>query len=415
MSRDIEVLIVTPECPYPPDDGHKLRNYHLFRNFNKGFQFDLLTNGNEEILNNHEIIKGLGQCFRSVTMVPISELRTLNMNSRYDKIKNIFSPHELSLDSPFYSENMCKAVTSKLSVNKYDLVCYCGFSTYLYNRLPVDKTPCVVDIVDSMALYLKNDLKMQRNIKNKLRGYINYVWARNYERKHFSRAQNIIMISPADAEHVNMNCPKSKVWVVSNGVDTKYFECRSNQSRSENALLFTGVMSYRPNNESMIYFINEILPILRNQLKNVSLTIAGRDPMPELQKLAENVEGIKITGYVKDIRPYFDQSSVYIAPVISGAGLKNKILEAWAMSMPVVATPLSCEGIDAKDDHNVILAKTSKEFADNIVKLLSDAVLRDKLANNGRITVENTYSWHSKAVALEKIFREVLRSNKYEG
>lgn len=410
MSRDIQVLIVTPECPYPPDDGHKLRNYHLFRNISKGFQFDLLTSGKEEILRNHEIMKGLGQCFRSITIVPINKLRALNLNTRYDKIKNILSPHELSLDSPFYSEDMCKAVTSKLSIKKYDLVCYCGFSTYLYNKMPEDKTPCVVDIVDSMSLYLKNDLRMQRNIKNKLRGYINYIWARNYERKHFSRAQNIIMISPADAEHIIKNCPKSKVWVVSNGVDTNYYECTSNQSRSDNAMLFTGVMSYRPNNESMLYFINEILPIVKNQLKNVSLTIAGRDPMPELQKLAEDVEGIHITGYVKDIRTYFERSTVYIAPVISGAGLKNKILEAWAMSMPVVATPLSCEGIDAKAGQNVLLAKTPKEFADNILKLFSDPILRDRLARNGRMTVENTYSWNSKAVALERIFREVLDS-----
>jgi glycosyltransferase involved in cell wall biosynthesis len=408
MSRDIEILIITPECPYPPNDGHKLRNYHLLRNIRKGIQFDLLTNGSEEVLNNDEIMKGLGKCFRSITMVPVKQLRTLTLKTKYDKIKNIFSPHELSLDSPFYSEDMCKAVTSKLSINKYDLVCYCGYSTYLYNKLPADKTPCVVDIVDSMSLYLKNDMKMQRNIRDKLRSYVNYMWARNYERKHFSKAKYIIMISQADADHVRMNCPKSKVWVVPNGVDTKYYECKSNQSEYGNTLLFTGVMSYRPNNESMIYFINEILPIVRNQLKEVTLTIAGRDPMPELQKLAQNIDGIKLTGYVNDIRPYFEQSSVYIAPVISGAGLKNKILEAWAMSMPVVATPLSCEGIDAKDDHNVILAKSSKHFADSIVKLLSDAELRNKLAKNGRITAENTYSWNSKAVALERIFREIL-------
>jgi len=412
MSRDIEILIITPECPYPPDDGHKLRNYHLFRNIRTGIQFDLLTNGNEEVLNNDEIKKELGKCFRSITMVPVKQLRTLTLKTKYDKIKNILSPHELSLDSPFYSEDMCKAVTSKLSINKYDLVCYCGYSTYLYNKMPADKTPCVVDIVDSMSLYLKNDMKMQHNIKDKFKRFVNYVWAKNYEKKHFSRAHNIIMISQADAEHVKMNCPKSRVWVVSNGVDTKYYDCNSKQLKSENTLLFTGVMSYRPNNESMIYFIHEILPLVRNQLKNVTLTIAGRDPTPELHKLANNIEGIRITGYVNDIRPYFDQCSVYIAPVISGAGLKNKILEAWAMSMPVVATPLSCEGIDAKDNHNVLLAKTAKEFTDDILKLLSDSILRNKLASNGRITVENNYSWNSKAAALERIFREVLNSDK---
>ncbi len=219
------------------------------------------------------------------------------------------------------------------------------------------------------------------------------------------------MISHVDAAHVKVNCPGSRIWVIPNGVDTEYFHTKNHHSDAGRNLLFTGVMNYTPNVESIVYFIKEILPLVRRRISDVKLTVAGRNPTLELQKIEKEVHEISLTGYVDDIRPYFERAAIYVAPIISGAGLKNKILEAWSMSKAVVATSLSCDGIDAIDGYNVVIADRPKDFAEKVVQLLSDTNMRDRLAINGRHTVERSYSWLSKSKMLENLFREVLHRN----
>ena len=409
MHNNLSVLIIAPEYPFPPDDGHKLRNYNLFKNISTGYCFDLLTFGDETIsVNPTNNARQLGPCFKNIKIVPADTLKLITLKSKYQKIKNFFSPYELSFGFPYYSKEMSEVVKREISSSKYDLIYFSGFSMFLYTNLQINRTVYVVDVIDSLFLYLKNELLKQKDIVSKVKSYQNYIWAKNYEKKHFSKAKEMILISPVDADHVKKNCPNSRVWVIPNGVDTEYFINDSKFMTHENTLLFTGVMDYPPNNECIIYFIKDIIPLVRKKFAKISLLVVGKNPSSELQNMAREFPGIRLTGYVNDIRPYFAEAAIYVAPIISGAGLKNKILEAWAMSMPVVASGLSCGGIDARDGYNVAIANTTKAFADKVIELLSDPMLRNKLAQNGRITAERCYSWKSKAESLEKIFTDVI-------
>jgi len=163
-----------------------------------------------------------------------------------------------------------------------------------------------------------------------------------------------------------------------------------------NSLVFSGYFRHYPNVDAMTYFCREILPLVRKTIPDVTLNIVGAHPPPEILQL-QKLEGVKVSGYVQDIRPWLDSSSVYVAPLISGWGARIKLLEAWAMGRPVVSTRRGCLGLEAVDGYNVFLANTPEEFASRVVILLKDSELRSKLGTNARRTVEAKYNWDQVA------------------
>ena len=405
MNSIPKVLIVAPEYPFPADDGHKLRNFNLFRQFFSGFRFDLLCFGNPELLINLNNLAGkLGPCFENVNLISPHTLQPLENLSSLSKLKNILYPFAHSIGIPGYSHNMEIAVNQKMSTQAYDLIFFSGFSSFLYFKPMNNITPTIVDIIDSLSLYLKSYCKKHISIKS----LINYIWAIRYETIHFSKLRNMIFVSPVDKQCVAHKCPHSRIWVLPNGVDDQYYISKSTVAKSNKNILFTGVMNYNPNNDSIIYFIKEIYPLIKITIPDVSLTIAGKNPSSELLATIRNRPDIKATGSVDDMRAFFEEASVYVAPIIAGAGLKNKILEAWAMARPVVSTTMGGYGLEAVDGDNLFFADTPRVFADKVVSILKNPELGRKLANNGRRTVEQHYSWKTQSDKLGEIFREVL-------
>jgi glycosyltransferase involved in cell wall biosynthesis len=307
---------------------------------------------------------------------------------------------------------MAKAVNGAAGSPQYDLIFFCDFYMSLYLERPLENLCFIVDVIDSPSLLLESYFKESNTFKDRIVSYANYVWAKRYEKLYFSKIKNMILVSSIDRERIKRSCPKSNAWVVPNGVDTEYFKARLVGEPDENSLLFTGVMSYRPNYESAIYFITEIFPLVLQHKPDITLTIVGKDPPSQLKALTSQFPNIKLTGFVNDIRKYFDDATIYISPMISGTGMKNKVLEAWAMSKPVVATSASCGGLDTRDGENILIANDPKTFSEMIKRLLKDPELKVKLATNGRKNVEKFYSWKNRADMFEEIFVAVINEFK---
>jgi glycosyltransferase involved in cell wall biosynthesis len=408
----LKVLLISCNYFYPPIDGVTVRHYNLFRNFPNGFRFDLLTFGDSEFQRDQTgLAMQLGSSFEKVTIVPSYTLKKIQFIKGFGRVKNLFFPHRLSMRGYYYSEEMANIVNKTIASSEYDLVFFCDITMYLYLERNFEKSCFIVDAVDSPSVLFESYLRESKAFKDRIVGYGNYVWAKRYEKLFYSKIRNIIFVSPIDRDRVKTSCPKSNVWIVPNGVDTEYFKARCLEPPTNESLLFTGVMNYRPNYESAIYFISEIFPLVLRYKPDITLTVVGKDPPLQLQALAGHFPNVKLTGFVDDIRGCFDRSTIYISPLTSGAGMKNKILEAWAMSKPVVATSISCAGLDARDGENILIANDPKTFSEMIRKLLTDRNLKVKLATNGRETAEKCYSWKNRADVLEKIFVEVI--NKY--
>jgi len=303
-------------------------------------------------------------------------------------------------------------IKEKILGGNYDLVFYCGFYLFLYGQGECRRIPYVVDVIDSFSLYTKTALMKKGQVLEKPWLALNYLWAMRYEKIHFSKAKNMIFVSPVDKAFVQRRCRHSKIWVVENGVDTEYFSERSGAKEESNALLFTGVMSYQPNIDAVKYFAREILPLIRRDVPGVQLIVAGKEPGNELRDLAKEIPGIELTGYLNDIRDAFERASVYVAPIITGAGIKNKVLEAWAMKKAVVGTSMAFYGIEVKNGDNAIVADKPKDFAKGVVKLIGDEDLRIRLGAAGRDTVRRGYSWEKQGARLIEIFTEVMNQRK---
>jgi glycosyltransferase involved in cell wall biosynthesis len=212
--------------------------------------------------------------------------------------------------------------------------------------------------------------------------------------------------------------------VLPNGVDLNYFQ-PLDVPRDSATIVLTGKMSYHANVAAALYLGREIMPRVWAQRPDVKLYIVGKDPPREITNLKPVLSGaegseignrkseIVVTGYVPDIRPYLAQATVAVCSVPYSAGIQNKVLEAMAMGIPVVATPQSCAALGATNGENVLIAKEPEGFAQLVLELLRDEGLRERMGRNGRKYVEEHHDWRGVAERLEETYQDVLERRKW--
>jgi glycosyltransferase involved in cell wall biosynthesis len=200
--------------------------------------------------------------------------------------------------------------------------------------------------------------------------------------------------------------PGTRVEVVPNGVDAGRFQPQPDVTAIPGSIVFVGAMSFPPNVEAMRWFVAEVLPALRATRPEVTVTIVGRDPDPTILALADD-PAVTVTGPVDDVRPFLARAAVVVAPMVSGSGIKNKILEAMAMQRPVVATSLAAEGLAATPDRDIVVADGAAPFAVAVAALLADPDRAASIAAAGRALVETRYTWEACAAAYAALYGEL--------
>jgi glycosyltransferase involved in cell wall biosynthesis len=155
----------------------------------------------------------------------------------------------------------------------------------------------------------------------------------------------------------------------------------------------------------MLHFCSKVLPRIRSQVPETELVIVGSKPTPAVLSLAD-IPGVRVTGFVPDIRPLMASSAVYVVPLRLGVGIRGKILEAWSMAMAVVATSVASAGLEYEDGRNLLLADAPELFASHVVALLRNPELRRHLGMEGRRTAERLYGWENSVIRLESLYRQ---------
>lgn len=227
------------------------------------------------------------------------------------------------------------------------------------------------------------------------------------ERLYARRADHVLTVSESDREFFSRLVGPKKVSVVPTGVDVDYF--RPSTGEEQTGLVFTGAMDWVPNEDGVLYFVREILPRIRRDVPEVTLSVVGREPSARLKALAEGEGGVRVTGRVEDIRPYVHRASVYVVPLRIGGGTRLKIFEAMAMGKAVVSTSIGAEGLPVTHEKNIILADDPNTFADEVVRLLRDSVVRAALGKAARALVEQRYSWRAVAREFEAVLNRLER------
>ncbi len=211
------------------------------------------------------------------------------------------------------------------------------------------------------------------------------------EARYAARFSHLIAVSSADAALLRRTNRSLPVSVVENGVDCARFQPLP-EAPSGNDLLFAGVMGYPPNADAVRFFCREILPLVRREVPDARLLIAGQSPPPEVRSLAAS-EGVSVLPDVADMIPCYQGARLAVVPLRAGGGTRLKILEAMALGRAVVLTSIGCEGIDVSPGRDILIADEPRDFAACVVSLLRDPALRAALAARARQTVESRYDW----------------------
>ena len=168
-------------------------------------------------------------------------------------------------------------------------------------------------------------------------------------------------------------------------------------------------MGYPPNEAAVFYFCTDILTLIEKSYPNVKLYIVGNNLSAKLKRLASRRANVILTGFVDDVRNYLAKATIFICPLRTGTGVKNKVLEAMAMGKATISSSIGQEGINALAERDIIIADNPNRFAQRTIELLSNKNLRDKIASNGRRIIEANYNWDMLADKLDKIYQAFKR------
>ena len=197
--------------------------------------------------------------------------------------------------------------------------------------------------------------------------------------------------------------PNDKTLGVSNGVDLEYFKRDAVQPAAESfGCVFVGQLDYRPNVEGVRWFCQNVWPEIVREHPGATFAIVGRQPVAEVRKLAEQ-PGVRLIGEVPDVRPYLAAATIAVAPLQIARGIQNKVLEAMAMGVPVVASPGALAGLDVTKDGHAVSVDTASEWGSALLDLLSDVARQKRLAERSRQFVVRRHSWQSSLAPLVEL------------
>jgi glycosyltransferase involved in cell wall biosynthesis len=229
---------------------------------------------------------------------------------------------------------------------------------------------------------------------------------RAYEKRVLGDFNLHITCSKLDSDRLRLIDSTVDITEIPNGVDIDFFR-PGNTEKVPNSLVFAGGLRWYPNRKAMLFFANEIWPLLKRRIPTASMDVIGQSPPPPLLELAARDPSFRVHGFVDDVRDYLDRAAVYVCPITDGGGTKLKILDALAMGKPIVADPIACEGIDVIPGEHVIFAGTPEEYVDAIEKLLSEPAVRDRMSCANRQLILDHYAYTKIGENLSNLYQRL--------
>lgn len=224
------------------------------------------------------------------------------------------------------------------------------------------------------------------------------------------RMDQVVCVTTVDRSYLDGFVPGARLKVLPTGVDTSYFIPGTGKAEP-NSILYVGAFRHEPNVDAMLFFVNQVLPLLREEIRETHLYIVGSSPTPEIRAMDDH-PAVTVTGFVPDLREYYDRAQVVVVPVRTGVGIRGKVLEAWACGKAVVGTSLAFQGIPAVHGQNALVAETPAEFAIWISALMRNPAFTAHLAESGRRTVTEHYDWEPLAARLADLYEETAKFKK---
>jgi sugar transferase (PEP-CTERM/EpsH1 system associated) len=401
----VNILWLKTELLHPVDKGGKIRTYNMLKELKREHRITYLTlddgtaqQTERELAEEycHELVSVPHHASEKFSSRFYAEL-FINLASRL--------PYAIK---KYRSAAMRQKIGEFVGADRFDIV-VCDFLTPAAN-LPFDiACPTVLFQHNVEAMIWKRHYEVQTNLLKKIYLYGQWRKMRAFEREMCRRFDSIVAVSAEDREQMKKEYGVQRVFDVPTGVDTEFFRPSGNERVDQYNLIFTGSMDWLPNEDAIRYFTEAIMPRIKQQLPDATLTVVGRNPYPSLLELARKDSSVIVTGRVDDVRPYMERAAAYVVPLRIGGGTRLKIFEAMAMEKAIVSTTIGAEGLPVQDGKELLLADTAESFAASVVKVLKDKALANELGQRAAATVRANFGWGKVAQQFAHICEGALR------
>lgn len=393
----MNILFITPSVP---SRLHRIRSYDLIKALSKRHKIHLLSLDSNNDFLPLELMK---------SVATFSVVYKAKWKSYVDCIISLFSwlPLEISFCK---SVEMKRKVREIIETKKIDLIYVKRLRSYQFvDNLKYD-LPIIVDTTDAMSLFYKRAYKNAPWYKKALffEEFIKYLL---YERFISKKNINLVTCSLVDKDYLHSKYDNLKIDVIPNIVDTEFFKrtlSENNSSVEKHSILFSGLMDKFVNIEGADFFVKKVFPIILAKYSDARLYIVGPNPVSHIKRYSS--KNIIVTGFVQELRDFMRKAKVVVCPIITGTGVRNKILQAWAMEKPVVSTTVGWQGLAGKDREHLLLADKPEFFAKCITDLFENAEFSKGLAKNGRKLAETSYSDAVVRNTIESFFYKIAKS-----
>ena len=396
----MKLLYLVHRIPFPPNKGDKVRSFHLLKHLAQ--QHEVYLGSFIDDPDDEQHADALAPWCREVHLERLQP-RTAKLAS----LRGLLTGEALSL--PYYrSGDLASWIRDVVKRERIEGVL--AFSSTMAQYAEGLGLPLWVDFVDM-------DSAKWRDYAPEHRWPLSWLYARegrkllSYEKKVASEAKAAYFVTDAEVALFLAQAPNlaDRVRALCNGVDAQYFcadpERRNPFEADEQALVFTGAMDYWPNIDAVRWAVTDMLPALRQRWPKLRLHIVGRSPAPAVRELAS--DAVVVAGTVPDVRPYLQHAHVVLAPLRLARGIQNKVLEAMAMSRPVVAARTCVAAIGAEDGQQLLAAESPADYIRAVDQVLADAPGGQAMGEAARRFVLQHYDWTARLAPLDQDLRSL--------
>ncbi len=382
------VVVLAQRVPYPPNKGEKLRTFHQIEGLiDKGHHVQVIVPVEDDQEKQNAL--ALAKHFDiEVSCHPLPH--KLHRLARAVVTNKSFS------EANFYSKTLMLSLENALQKADALLLTASSLAPYVF-ALPNALKSKLKLLMDFMDVDSDKWLQyaQQSNFPKSLVYRREAQKISSLERATAKYFDTCFLIAQAEINIFKQNVSSiGQVEVLGNGIDQSLFNPNLKKPAAPMTFLFSGVMDYKPNIDAVMWFVKHCWPSIKQDLGDVKFVIAGMNPVAEISKLSAD-STIEVTGFVDDIKPYFDKAHIFVAPFQIARGVQNKVLQAMACALPVISTTLGAEGINCQPETDIVLADDAKSFLSAAISLASNQTRRENIGQAALITIEENYAWQS--------------------
>lgn len=385
-----KLLFLSSRLPYPPIGGDRLKNYWLLNILSKHFKVHLVSIAEEDIpLEFYDWAESIGITYKI--------FRKPKWKFYLNAFKGLFNNLPLQVNY-YYFADIKKYIDS--IYKNYDLIFAVLIRTSKY-VMDIRK-PKILDITDSIGLNYLKSYKKSSSIFWRLIYRFEADRLLNFENLCIDIFDKTLFVN--NEERMYFNKPAKTEWIP-NGVNEELFEYNKFDERYKNYIVFFGKMNYQPNIDAVMWFVRNVLPKINKDLK---FAIVGAYPPKKILNLAKRYNNIKVTGYVKDPYLILKSSLCVVAPMQTGGGIQNKILESMALGTINIVSSLAAKPIGAEHGKHYFVCDNPKEIAELIDNIYKNPQDFEHIKINAREFIRNNFTWKIYEDKLLKVINEIL-------